>query len=115
VIDTDFRIFRVTPQDASNIAASPNEPHIHDFEELLIGSECKIEHFIDFRAVNFKAPFVSFITKGKVHRIKPMTVDGKCNIWAICYSSDLIPESAFQLYSYYHDHKIQLISTTDEA
>lgn len=99
-----FKIFKVTAEDAAEIASSPNEPHVHEFEELLIGSEGKIEHFIDFRAVNFKAPFISFITMGKVHRIKPMTLDGKCNIWVICFSNDFIPESTFQLYSYYHDN-----------
>jgi AraC family transcriptional regulator, transcriptional activator of pobA len=104
VTDTYFKIFKVTPADAAEIASSPNEPHVHEFEELLIGSEGQIEHFIDFRAVNFKAPFISFITMGKVHHIKPMTLDNKCNIWAICFSSDFIPESTYRLYSFYHDH-----------
>jgi len=103
-MDQYFKILKVTAEDAADIASSPNEAHVHEFEELLVGSEGKIEHFIDFRAVHFKAPFVSFIAKGKVHRIKPMTDKGKCNIWVICFSSDFIPESTFQLYSYYHDH-----------
>jgi hypothetical protein len=81
-----FKIFKVTAKDAAEIASALNEPHVHEFEELLIGSEGKIEHFIDFKAVSFKAPFISFITMGKVHRIKPMTLDNKCNIWAICFS-----------------------------
>jgi AraC family transcriptional regulator, transcriptional activator of pobA len=103
-VDTYFKIFKVTAEDAAEIALSPNEPHVHEFEELLIGSEGQIEHFIDFKAVSFKAPFISFITMGKVHRIRPMTLDNKCNIWVICFSSDFIPESTYQLYSYYHDH-----------
>lgn len=98
-----FKIFKVTAEDAEKIASSPNDPHVHEFEELLIGSEGKIEHFIDFRVVTFRAPFISFITKGKVHRIKPCTENNKCNIWTIGFSSDFIPETTFQLYSYYHD------------
>lgn len=102
-MDQYFRIFKVTAEDAAEIASTPNEPHVHEFEELLVGSAGRIEHFIDFRAVSFKAPFISFITRGKVHRIKPMTLDGKCDIWVICFSSDFIPGSTYQLYSYYHD------------
>jgi AraC family transcriptional regulator, transcriptional activator of pobA len=104
VADSYFKIFKVTAEDAAELALAPNEPHVHEFEELLIGNEGQIEHFIDFKAVSFKAPFVSFITMGKVHRIKPMTLNNKCNIWVICFSSDFIPESTYQLYSYYHDH-----------
>jgi len=104
MVDSYFKIFKVTPREAAEIASTPNEPHIHEFEELLIGSEGKIEHFIDFKTIEFKAPFISFITLGKVHRLKPRTLDDKCNIWALCFSSDFIPESTFQLYSYYHEH-----------
>ena len=102
--DPYFKIFRVTAREAAEIASTPNEPHVHEFEELLVASEGQIEHFIDFKAVSFKAPFISFITMGKVHRIKPMTLDNKCSIWVICFSSDFIPETTYQLYSYYHDH-----------
>jgi AraC family transcriptional regulator, transcriptional activator of pobA len=102
--DSFFKIFKITAKEAVEIASAPNEPHVHEFEELLIGSEGQIEHFIDFKAVHFKAPFISFITMGKVHHIKPLTLDNKCNIWVICFSSDFIPESTYQLYSYYHDH-----------
>lgn len=102
--DPFFKIFRVTAEDALKIEESPNDPHIHDFEELLIGAEGRIEHFIDYRSLEFHAPFVSFITRGKVHRIKPMSVEGKCDIWAIGFASDFIPGTTFQLYSYYHEH-----------
>lgn len=68
--DLYFKIFRVTPVDAAGIAASPNEPHVHEFEELLIGAEGQIEHFIDFKAVNFRAPFISFIRRVPIHRLR---------------------------------------------
>ena len=50
------------------------------------------------------APFVSFVTKGKVHRVIPYEKDGKCNIWAIRFKSEFIPETSFQLYAYYHNN-----------
>lgn len=99
-----FEIFRLNGEDAIKIDSSANEPHSHDFEELLIGSQGEIEHFIDFRTTSYHAPFVSFVTKGKFHRLKPIIIDGNFDIWGIKFRSEFIPETTFQLYSYYHDH-----------
>jgi AraC family transcriptional regulator, transcriptional activator of pobA len=99
-----FQIFSVTPQEALQIGSKMNEPHHHGFEELIIGVEGQLEHFIDFKTTLFDAPFVSFITKGKVHRVRPITKEGKCLMWVIGFRSEFIAETTFQLYSYYHDH-----------
>lgn len=99
-----FNIFNFTEEDAKKVASSPNEPHNHDFEELIIGIEGVLEHFIDFKTTSFDAPFISFVTKGKVHRVKPQIKNGKCQMWTIRFRSEFIPETTFQLYSYYHDH-----------
>jgi AraC family transcriptional activator of pobA len=99
-----FKIFKVDEAEAKKITASPDEPHKHDFEELIIGFEGKLEHFIDFKTTNLDAPFVSFVTKGKVHRVIPQLHNGKCNMWVLRFKSEFIPETTFQLYSFYHDH-----------
>ena len=65
-----FNIFQVNEEDAKKIESSSNEPHNHDFEELIIGISGELEHFIDFKTETFTAPFISFVTKGKVHRVK---------------------------------------------
>lgn len=98
-----FHIFKVDAEEAQRISKLPNEPHNHNFEELLIGIEGELEHFIDFKTSKIKAPFVSFVTKGKVHKVQPKILDGKCNIWAIRFKSEFIPETTFQLYSLYHN------------
>jgi AraC family transcriptional activator of pobA len=41
-------------------------------------------------------------TKGKVHRVQPVTSSGKH--WVIRFRSEFIPETIFQLYSIYHDN-----------
>ncbi len=99
-----FKIFQVDEAEATKINASPDEPHKHDFEELIIGIEGKLEHFIDFKSTTLDAPLVSFVTKGKVHRVIPKLDNGRCNMWAIRFKSEFIPETTFQLYSLYHDH-----------
>lgn len=99
-----FKIFSVDEAEAKKISASPDAPHQHDFEELIIGIEGKLEHFIDFKTTTLDAPFVSFVTKGKVHRVIPRLDKGKCKMWVLRFKSEFIPETTFQLYSYYHDH-----------
>jgi len=98
------KINKLSAEDANKIAASVNEPHIHDFEELLVGMEGQLDHFIDFKALTFNAPYISFVTKGKLHRVRPTIYEGKCSLWQIRFASDFLPETTFRLYSYYHDH-----------
>lgn len=102
-MDTLFTIHKVTAEEAAHISANPDEAHIHDFEELLIGVEGALEHFIDFSTQVTSAPFVSFISKGKIHRLIPRPVNEKCSVWVVRFKTEFIPESAFQLYTLYHN------------
>lgn len=99
-----FQIFPISEEDAKKIAAAPDEPHHHDFEELIVGMKGQLEHFIDFKSTTFKAPFVSFVTKGKIHRVLPGTVNGACQMWVLRFKSEFIAETTFQLYAHYHNH-----------
>lgn len=99
-----FKIFKVDEAEATKISASPDEPHKHDFEELIIGINGQLEHFIDFKNIIIEAPLISFVTKGKVHRVIPKLHNDKCEMWAIRFKSEFIPETIFQLYSLFHDH-----------
>jgi AraC family transcriptional regulator, transcriptional activator of pobA len=103
-MDTPFHIFKVNEKDAEKIASSKYDPHFHEYEELLIGIEGEIEHFIDFKTTRFTSPFVSFVTRGKLHRLTPHLRNGRFSVWALTFRSEFIPETTFQLYSYYHDH-----------
>ena len=99
-----FKIFRLGPEEAKQILSSPEEPHCHDFEELIIGIDGELEHFIDFKTERFITPFISFVTKGKVHLVGPVIKEKKFKVWVVEFKSEFIPETTFQLYSYYHDH-----------
>src|SRR5690606_7656632 len=101
-MDPMFHIHRINEAEAKNISARPNEPHIHNFEEIIIGSEGSMEHFIDFESTIVEAPFVCFVTKGKVHRVKPLLKNGKCDIWSIRFNSEFAADTIFQLYSVFH-------------
>tara|TARA_R110000868_G_scaffold8606_10_gene44334 strand:+ start:643 stop:1470 length:828 start_codon:yes stop_codon:yes gene_type:complete len=102
-MDQPVKIFRFDIGNAKKVASSPNEPHNHDFEEILIGMEGSIEHFIDFETTTVDAPYVCFVSKGKVHRVKPIIKDGKCDVWVIRFSSEFAAEIIFQLYSAFHN------------
>lgn len=99
-----FHIFTVSAADAEQISQAPNDPHQHDFEELIIGIEGQLEHFIDFKMETIEAPFASFVSKGKTHRVKPGLKDGRCQMWVLRFKSEFIPDTTFQLYANYHDH-----------
>jgi AraC family transcriptional regulator, transcriptional activator of pobA len=103
-MDELFRIFRIGVDEVERIAAGVNDPHQHDFEELIIGAEGQLEHFIDFRTEIISAPFVSFVTQGKVHRVKPGVKDGRCDLWVLRFRGEFIAETTFQLYALYHDN-----------
>jgi AraC family transcriptional regulator, transcriptional activator of pobA len=101
-LDKVFHIFKIDAVEADKIAAKPDEPHKHNFEELIIVVDGQLEHFIDFDAKIFAAPIISFVTKGKSHRLIPKSVDGKCEIWGIRFKSEFIAESTFHFYSTFH-------------
>jgi AraC-like DNA-binding protein len=103
-MDQLFYIHKVSFEDAIKIADSAESVHNHDFEELIVGIAGELEHFIDFKSETFVAPFISFVTKGKIHSVKPRLPEGKFEIWVLEFKSEFIPETTFQLYSYYHDH-----------
>ncbi len=58
-----FKIFSVKEEDVKKITASPDEPHQDDFEELIIGIEGIIEHFIDFQSESINTLCGSFVTE----------------------------------------------------
>ena len=99
-----FTIFKLNEEDALRIASAPEELHSHDFEELIVGSDGEIEHFIDFKSAEYSSPFISFVTKGKMHRVFTKLKNGRFGNWVIQFKSEFIPETTFQLYSNYHDH-----------
>jgi AraC-like DNA-binding protein len=103
-MDRFFKIYQVDAAEAKKISASPDPPHTHDFEEMIIGIEGKMEHFIDFETTTFDAPFISFVTKGKVHRAIPRVRNGRCDFWVMRFKSEFIPVTTFQLYSNYHNY-----------
>jgi len=99
-----FNIFKVGAADARRISASPDDPHQHDYEELIIGLEGKLDHFIDFKSTIIEAPLVSFVAKGKVHRVIPKLKKGSCDMWVLRFRSEFIADTIFQLYAIYHDN-----------
>ncbi len=101
-MDQLFKISRLGYEEVKRLSDLDNDPHVHDYEELLIGMEGEIEHFIDFRSKKLTAPFISFISQGKAHFVLPGPVNGKFDGWILTFRSEFIPETTFQLYSYYH-------------
>lgn len=90
-----FRIYTVDGVEATKIASMPDVPHCHDYEELLIGVDGYLEHFIDFRSEKVFAPYVTYVARGKVHRVVPGTVEGKCLIWVLRFKANWFLKPSF--------------------
>ncbi|MFA6949792.1 MAG: hypothetical protein WCQ70_03815 [Lentimicrobiaceae bacterium] len=76
-MDDFIRTYQPGDENALATDHKSRDHHVNEFEELIVGVEGETEHFIDFKAGVYKAPFVSFITQGKVHKVKPLPVEGK--------------------------------------
>lgn len=98
-----FKIFRITAAESKQIMQTLNEPHAHDFEELIIGGEGQLEHFIDFKSKLIDAPFISFVSRGKIHRVQPLLTEGQKDIWVLRFKSEFIAETIFSLYASFHE------------
>lgn len=106
-----FSIFRIDTAGAREIAASPDKPHAHDFEELIVGMKGRLDHFVDFKSNTIEAPLVSFIAKGKVHRVITLTQDGDFDMWVLRFRSEFIAETIFQLYNSFHNNADNILQT----
>ena len=99
-MDQPFYMFEITAEIVKEIRKQRVKPHRHDYEELLIITRGKPEHYIDFLNETIAAPVVIYVAQGKVHEFFP---DADTRGWCIRYRNDFIPESNFHFYSNYLD------------
>lgn len=104
-----FKIKRVDIEEAKRICASPGETHQHDHETLIIGIQGILDHFVDFQSSSIQAPLVSFIAKGKVHRVITHPQDNQFDMWVIKFKSEFISETIFHLYTSFHNNANQIL------
>lgn len=109
-----FKIFRVNSDVVKELAKAPNQAHSHNYEEIMVVIKGTIEHVIDFESKLLEAPFVSFITKGKVHRVKPVNNGQHSDGFVIRFQSEFVSETIFQLYHFYHDNANVFFSSNRE-
>ena len=111
LMDQLFRILRIDTAKAIEIADKPGQPHAHEYEQLIIGIKGRLEHFIDYKSTTVDAPLVSFIAKGKIHRIVTQLQDNQFDMWVLRFKSEFIAETIFQLYSSFHNNSDQVLQT----
>lgn len=82
------------------------EPHSHEEEELLIVTGGEVEHLIDYSTTILKAPFISFVNKGKMHQIKfRKNSEGKYPTgWLLRFHDEFIVDSKFIIYANYYEY-----------
>lgn len=101
-MDRLFTIERIDAERARQIAAQPDEVHVHDFEELIVGISGGLEHTINCEVAQVAAPLVAFVAKGQPHRLVTRVVEGQFDMWVLRFKSEFIAETVFQLYYGFH-------------
>ncbi|MDR3651343.1 MAG: AraC family transcriptional regulator [Paludibacter sp.] len=91
-----FHIFEITAEVVEILRAKQEDVHFHDFEELIIVTEGSLEHYVDFQVEIVEAPFASYVSLGKMHRVIP---HNDLRGWVINYQNEFIPDSKFNFYS----------------
>ncbi len=87
IMEQLFDIFRIDAPKALEMAAKADAPGAYNLEELIIGIKGKLEHFIDFKTHNVAVPLVSFIAKGKAHRVVPKLQDAEFDMWVLRFKN----------------------------
>jgi len=95
-MDKPFQIIKITKEFVETIRAKREVAHFHNFEELVIVTKGSLEHYIDFQNEEIKAPAVSYISMGKMHRVVERE---DLRGWIINYQNEFIPDSKLSFYS----------------
>lgn len=91
-----FRIFEITRELAEGISTKTYEPHLHDFDEMILITEGSLEHYIDFTVETVSAPAACYVPMNKMHKLVPHT---DLRGWVINYKPEFIPDCNLNFYS----------------
>ena len=95
-MEKQFHIFEITKEAVEAIQTKSEGPHYHDFEELIIVTEGSLEHYIDFQSETVNAPFASYVSMGKMHKI---VAHNDLRGWVLNYQNEFLPDSKLNFYS----------------
>lgn len=93
-----FRIFEITKELVENIQEKTYDPHLHDFEEVILITRGSLEHYIDFKVEVVSAPAACYVSMNKLHKLVP---HNDLRGWVINYKPEFIPNSSLSFYSNY--------------
>jgi len=109
-MDKPFHIFKITKEIVEILRAKREDAHYHDFEEIVIVTEGSLEHYIDYQVEIIKAPSVSYVSMGKMHRI---VEHDDLRGWVINYQNEFIPDSRLNFYSNFFTSTSTPLSSND--
>ncbi len=95
-MEKQFHIFEITEDVVKRIQEKAEGSHYHDFEELIIVTDGGLEHYIDFNSEIVTAPFASYVSMGKMHKI---IAHDDLRGWVINYMNEFLPDTKLNFYS----------------
>lgn len=105
-----FNIFEVTQSNVDYRLAHPEPLCRHEYEEILVGTNGQLDHYIDFRIERSVAPSVVFIPMGKIHYTQP-SKDARG--WVIQYKSEFAPGTPLSTFSKFLETSCYPFSTPE--
>jgi AraC family transcriptional regulator, transcriptional activator of pobA len=94
-MNTPFSISELTAE-MKGVATGINEPHRHDFEQVIIVTQGNPYYLLDAKKVNLAPPIAVYVAPGKAHEFIP---DIDTRGYTVNYTSEFIPQSNFYFYS----------------
>jgi AraC-like DNA-binding protein len=99
-MNVPFKIIKITKEFLEPVLLNPIPSHRHDHEELLIITQGKPVHSLDFTKEVLQSPVIVYVAQGKVHNFTP---DADTAGWVIRFKNELVPNSRFNFYSNFLD------------
>jgi AraC family transcriptional activator of pobA len=99
-MNVPFKIIKLTRESIEQVLLNPIPLHRHDHEELLIITQGKPIHSLDFAQEELQSPVIVYVAQGKVHNFNP---DADTGGWVIRFKNELVPQSRFNFYSNFLD------------
>jgi len=99
-MNVPFKIIKLTKEFIEPVLIDPIPTHRHDHEELLIITQGKPVHYLDFTKEKLQSPVIVYVAQGKVHNFIP---DAETRGWVIRYKNEIVPQSSFNFYSNFLD------------
>lgn len=90
----------ISPSIVAEAASAENQPHRHDYQEIVVLSSGRSVQEIDGQEMSVSAPCALVVVQGRIHRIR---LGEGTQGWVIRFGNEFVPATAAPLFSQFMD------------